>query len=88
VHSSTQEASCSIAFTALLLLGCTIHAVILQALKPIEKFANMMLSNPSTATDMLGLFVVPGAPLKLSDLKDGMKLTTLNNQQVTVNIKQ
>jgi hypothetical protein len=47
----------------------------------------MMLSNPSTVTDMLGLFVVPGKPLTLADLKDGMKLTTLNNQQVTVSIK-
>jgi hypothetical protein len=61
---------------------------VLQALKPIEKFATIMLSNPSSATDMLGLFVVPGAPLTLADLKDGMKLTTLNNQQVTVSIKK
>jgi hypothetical protein len=60
---------------------------VLQALKPIEKFASMMLSNPSTATDMLALFVVPGKPLTLADLKDGMKLTTLNSQQVTVSIK-
>lgn len=67
---------------------CLIQPAVLQALKPIEKFASMMLSNPSTATDMLGLFVVPGTPLTLSDLKDGMKLTTLNNQQVTVNIKK
>lgn len=70
-----------------MLLCCFMVFVVLQALKPIEKFANMMLSNPSTATDMLGLFVVPGKMLKLSDLQDGMKLTTLNNQQVTVNIK-
>ncbi|KAF6258464.1 hypothetical protein COO60DRAFT_1701327 [Scenedesmus sp. NREL 46B-D3] len=66
----------------------TLFAPLDSALKPIEKFASMMLSNPSTATDMLGLFVVPGTPLTLSDLKDGMKLTTLNNQQVTVNIKK
>lgn len=65
----------------------TLFAPMDSALKPIEKFASMMLSNPSTATDMLALFVVPGKPLTLADLKDGMKLTTLNNQQVTVSIK-
>lgn len=62
----------------------------LQALKPLEEAVGgdltSMLGDPSQVNDVFSTAVIPGQALTLADLKDGMKLTTLNGNTVDVKV--
>lgn len=70
----------------------TLFAPTDAALQPLEEAVGgdltSLLGDPDQVNDVFSTAVIPGKVLTLADLKDGMKLTTLNGNQVTVKVAQ
>jgi hypothetical protein len=64
----------------------------MQALKPLQEAVGgdltSLLGDPSQVNDVFSTAVIPGKALTLTDLKDGMKLDTLNGNTVDVHVVQ
>eukprot|EP00775_Hariotina_reticulata_P002470 gene2470-2773_t len=70
----------------------TLFAPTNAALKPLQEAVGgdltSLLGDPSQVNDVFSTAVIPGKALTLADLKDGMKLNTLNGNTVDVHVVQ